>query len=114
ASGERSGPLRELRNNLDSEIAEHFLDYCASEPLLTRSPWLTSLLDNGIKRGDVTISLNYDCLLEGALDCREKWSPLGGYGLPRDSPLFTPNEYPRSPVTVLKIHGSASFIIAPI
>jgi hypothetical protein len=32
------------------------------------------------RKEDVVISLNYDCVLEAALDLRGKWTPNGGYG----------------------------------
>lgn len=111
--GDFRGPSRDLRRKLETEIAEYFLGFCVSERLLGQSAWLTSLINKVIKPHDVAISLNYDCLLEGALDCREKWSPRGGYGFPVDSPLFGRGEYRKSPVTVLKIHGSANFVLAP-
>lgn len=47
------------------------------------------------------------------MDCRGKWSPKGGYGYPFDHALVRDDEFSKSPVTVLKIHGSASFAIAP-
>jgi hypothetical protein len=113
AVGDLRGPSRALRRSLETELAEYFLEFCASESLLTRSEWLTAFIDKGVKPRDVAISLNYDCLLEGALDWREKWSPRGGYGFPVENPLFSRGEYRKSPVTVLKIHGSANFVLAP-
>ena len=47
------------------------------------------------------------------MDCRGKWSPKGGYGSPFNQPLVRDDEFSKSQVTVLKIHGSASFAIAP-
>ena len=78
---------------------------------MTQSAWLTHLVDEAFMSGNVVISLNYDCVLEGALDCRGKWSPRGGYGF--ENPLVTNNDFCTSPVTVLKIHGSASFRDVP-
>jgi hypothetical protein len=78
---------------------------------MTRSVWLTHLVDEAFRSDDVVISLNYDCVLEGALDCRGKWSPRGGYGF--ENPLVSNNDFSTSPVTVLKIHGSASFRSVP-
>jgi hypothetical protein len=106
-------PLRVLRCEINSALAGYFLEYCASWSLLAESRWLTSFIDECIKPRDVAISLNYDCLLEGALDCRGKWSPRGGYGFPVEGPLYLTPEYRKSPVTVLKIHGSANFVLAP-
>jgi hypothetical protein len=102
-----------LRHRIENELGDYFRSFVASDDLLARSPWLAQLVDGTFTSGDVVISLNYDCVLEGALDCRGKWSPKGGYGSPFDHPLVRDDEFSRSPVTVLKIHGSASFAIAP-
>lgn len=102
-----------LRRRIESELGKYFSSFLASEELFTKSPWLAQLVDEVFASGDVVISLNYDCVLEGALDCRGKWSPKGGYGYPFDQPLLRDDKFLKSPVTVLKIHGSASFAIAP-
>jgi hypothetical protein len=104
---------RMLRRNIESELASYFSSFCASDKLLAESEWLTQLIDDVFKDGDVAVSLNYDCALEGALDCRDKWSPNGGYGSSIENPLAYEDTTPRSPVTVLKIHGSSNFVIAP-
>jgi hypothetical protein len=75
-------------------------------------PWLRLLIDRVLSSADVAVSLNYDCVLEGALDCCGKWSVNGGYGSYLNNALID-NNTPKSPVTVLKIHGSSSFVIAP-
>jgi hypothetical protein len=80
---------------------------------MAQSHWLAHFIDSTFSSGDVAISLNYDCVLEGALDCRGKWSPNGGYGSSLDNTWMCNDRPSRSPVTVLKIHGSASFVIAP-
>ncbi len=105
--------LRRLRGRIESELADYFSSFCASEDLIAQSQWLAHLVDDAFSSGDVAISLNYDCILEGALDCRGKWSPNGGYGSALDNPLASNDRTSKSPVTVLKIHGSANFIIAP-
>lgn len=105
--------LNELRRCIENELADYFNSFCASEALMAQSPWLTHLIDSTFTLGDVAISLNYDCVLEGILDCREKWSPNGGYGSPFDNTWMCNDLPSKSPVTVLKIHGSANFIIAP-
>lgn len=102
-----------LRRRIEKELGDYFSSFVASEELLVRSPWLAQFVDGVFTSGDVVISLNYDCVLEGALDCRGKWSPKGGYGSPFDQLLVRDDEFSKSPVTVLKIHGSASFAIAP-
>ncbi|MGH9962601.1 MAG: hypothetical protein ACREBC_36720, partial [Pyrinomonadaceae bacterium] len=105
--------LRKLRGRIESELADYFGSFCASEDLIAQSQWLANLVDDVFSSGDVAISLNYDCVLEGALDCRGKWSPNGGYGSSLDNPLASNDRTSKSPVLVLKIHGSANFIIAP-
>ena len=96
---------------IEWELASYFAAYSMSEELMARSPWLSNLIDGAFSPGDVAISLNYDCVLEGALDVREKWSANGGYGTAINNPLTA--DRPHSPIEVLKIDGSASFIIAP-
>lgn len=103
--------LRKLRQRIESELADYFITFRASEDIVAQSQWLTHLIDSVFSPGDVAISLNYDCVLEEALDCCAKWSPNGGYGFLRH--LLVRNDTPRSPVSVLKIHGSVSFKIAP-
>lgn len=105
--------LSELRQRIESELADYFNSFCASENLMAQSQWLTHLIDSTFSSGDVAISLNYDCVLEGALDCCGKWSPNGGYGSSLDNTWMCNDRPSKSPVTVLKIHGSASFIVAP-
>lgn len=102
-----------LRRRIENELGDYFRSFVASEDLLVRSPWLAEFVDGVFNSGDVVISLNYDCVLEGALDCRGKWSPKEGYGSLFDHPLVRDDEFSTSPVKVLKIHGSASFAIAP-
>jgi hypothetical protein len=103
--------IRRLRQRVESELANYFTSFHASESLMIKSQWLSHFIDGAFSSGDVVISLNYDCVLEGVLDWREKWSPNGGYGSSIDNPLV--DEFPLSPVTVLKIHGSANFVSAP-
>lgn len=102
-----------LRRRIETELGDYFSSFLASEELLAQSPWLSQFVDRVFTSGDVVISLNYDCVLEGALDCRGKWSPKEGYGYPFVHGLACDDEFSKSPVTVLKIHGSASFAIAP-
>jgi len=105
--------LHTMRQSFESELSDYFGLFCASDNLLAKSPWLAHLIDGAFSSGDVAISLNYDCVLEGALDCRGKWSPNGGYGSSLYNPLVRNDTSSKSPVTVLKIHGSANFKIAP-
>lgn len=117
SQGKKEGSLADdansLRRQIETELGDYFSSFLASEDLLAQSPWLDQFVDGVFTSGDVVISLNYDCVLEGVLDCRGKWSPKGGYGSPFSNPLIREDEFSKSPVTVLKIHGSASFVIAP-
>ena len=113
--GRRDGQaseLHQLRQRIEGELARFFASFRVSEPLIADFPWLTQFIDGAFSRGDVVVSLNYDCVLEGLLDLRKKWSPKGGYGS-LDNPLASGRCVRKSPVTVLKIHGSANFVIAP-
>jgi hypothetical protein len=112
-SGQPSEDIRKLRQRIESELASYFVSFCVSGDLVTQSQWLARVIDNVFISGDVAISLNYDCVLEGALDCRGKWSANGGYGSSVDNPLACNDRTTKSPVTVLKIHGSSNFVIAP-
>lgn len=103
---------REFRRRIETDLGDYFSSFLASEELLAQTPWLAQFIDGVFTRGDVVISLNYDCVLEGALDCRGKWSPKGGYGSAFDDRIRG-DDFSKSPVSVLKIHGSASFVIAP-
>lgn len=71
SQGER-GSLAEdgykLRRRIETELGNYFSSFLASEELLERSQWLARFIDGVFIPGDVVISLNYDCVLEGALD----------------------------------------------
>lgn len=109
----QASALYQLRQSIENSLARFFESCPVSEVLFDYSPWLTTLIDDAFARGDVVVSLNYECLIEGILDLRDKWSPNGGYGS-LDNPLsYSGRQVRKSPVTVLKIHGSANFISAP-
>ena len=103
-----------LRRQIETELGDYFSSssFCASEKLLADNAWLASFVHQAFAQDDVAISLNYDCLLEGALDCAGKWTPNGGYGYIKH-PFVQDDNCSKSPVTVLKIHGSVSFRSAP-
>lgn len=100
----------ELRESIVSELARFFTNFHMTEDLIEITPWLKELISSIFSDGDVAISLNYDCVLEGSLDVCDKWSCNGGYGSIRHQLTSGDHE---SPVKVLKIHGSSSFIRAP-
>jgi hypothetical protein len=82
-----------------------------------------------LRKGDVVITTNYDCLIERVLLTDSKWSPLDGYGFA--VPLSTiqsadahlrraiqPNPLPLvvqkpSEVRILKLHGSVGWTTNP-
>ena len=102
--------LSKLRRDVENDLAAYFTPYTASEDIIERLPWLKGFVEC-IAHGDVAVSLNYDCLFEGVLDWMERWTPTGGYGFLRS--LLINDSVEQSPVSVLKIHGSTSFIIVP-
>jgi hypothetical protein len=110
--GPLGGESLGLRKRIEKELGDYFSSFCASQELMAQSPWLAHFVDDAFTRRDVVISLNYDCVLEGILDCGNKWSPKGGYGSYFNPPLV--RNVSKSPVAVLKIHGSASFRNVPI
>jgi len=109
ATSEDAQSLIEVRRRIESDLVGYFSRFTASVELLDRTPWLSTFLMQAFDPGDAIITLNYDCLLEGALDLNDLWSPVGGYGA-ISNPLINNNEYQESPITVLKIHGSTNFI----
>lgn len=72
--------------------------------------WLKTFSKEVLKQNDSIISLNYDCILEGALDKLEVWTPNDGYTtrivyIPTDSISSNPKN-----ITIYKIHGSENFV----
>ncbi len=108
--GEEKEKLQNYLKEIKKEIGDHFSLYRAAPELVEQLPWLRKFMQSTIKNGDVVISLNYDCVFEGALDCVGRWSLNGGYGSTLDNP-FADGE--KSPIAVLKIHGSVTFKCAP-
>lgn len=105
--------LVQLRTNVENYLALFFGEYNATEDLLEKHVWLNQFINGLFSVDDVAVSLNYDCLLEGLLDCADKWTPKGGYGSPFDNVWASNHKLLESHVKVLKIHGSSNFIIAP-
>lgn len=103
--------LQDIRHKIEIDLGNFFTSYRATHELLVQSPWLNEFMQSALSDGDIAISLNYDCVFEGALDCIGRWSPKGGYGFFQHG-LIDDSAYDKSPVTVLKIHGSTTFRIA--
>lgn len=105
--------LAKLRHDIENQLALFFTEYSASEELLKKYEWLENFINGLFSINDVAVSLNYDCLLEGLLDCADKWTPTKGYGSLLNNVWASNHKHKESPVRVLKIHGSANFVIAP-
>lgn len=58
-----------------------------------------------VRAGDVIITFNYDVSLERELRAAKKWEIRDGYGFQIELP-----DLPRSPVKILKLHGSTNWI----
>jgi len=65
-------------------------------------PDLYEQLASRASPGDVVITFNYDLEIERALRTRQLWTIRDGYG-------FTIENGPKTPVTVLKLHGSTNW-----
>lgn len=111
---QRRSDLIRLRRQIEEELASYFSRFVVSDDLFSRASWLKRLLRGAFAPEDVVINLNYDCTLEGALDRLKKWSPVDGYGSCLSNALISSRHGSTSPVTLLKIHGSANFVIAPV
>jgi len=105
------GELQDIRQKIEIDLGSYFSPYRATHELMEQAPWLTEFMQTALFDGDVAISLNYDCVFEGALDCVGRWSPKGGYGFFQNA-LIDDSAFEKSPITVLKIHGSTTFRIA--
>jgi len=103
--------LSKLKRDVQIELGDFFQKYRATYEILDEYPWLRAFMESTLSEGDVAVSLNYDSVFEGTLDCIGKWSPKGGYGY-FQNPLIDDRDYPKSSVVVLKLHGSTTFGIA--
>ncbi|MCB1215302.1 MAG: hypothetical protein KDK66_07480 [Deltaproteobacteria bacterium] len=102
---------KQIEGEVCAEIGKYFKTYTVNQGLIDRKPWLKKIVEKVFQAGDIVISLNYDCVLEGILDLIGKWTPNGGYGnwiTNQES-----HEFYKSPTQILKIHGSCSFQYAP-
>jgi hypothetical protein len=104
--------LQNYLHKIKTELGDHFRSYKVTPETIEQLPRLCEFMRSTINDGDVIVSLNYDCVFEGALDCVGRWSPNGGYGFFKN-PLIDNHKFKKSAVTVLKIHGSTSFKITP-
>ena len=103
--------LQEQRKHINREIALYLAKFNMTQEAYADRPWLRRFAQEVVSPGDTLVNLNYDCVLEGVLDCGRVWTPNGGYGS-LTNPLVA--DRPASRVAVLKIHGSVSFVAAPM
>jgi hypothetical protein len=77
-------------------------------------------LFNGLQRGDVVITLNWDTTAERTLGEAGLWNPVDGYGFSKQlvhrthdwaEPQTLPHNFPKSEVKVLKLHGSFGWLL---
>jgi hypothetical protein len=76
----RPARLRALRGRAEGSLVSYCSSFRYGDHIRVGSPWLLRLMKGAFAKGDVAVSLNYDCLLEGALDICRLWSPNEGYG----------------------------------
>jgi len=107
------GELLELRHKAESNLAEFFYQFSAGKVIEDNIGWVDKFICSVFHPGDFVVCLNYDCLIEGLLDRQNLWSPIGGYGSIRNR-VAEMDLYEESPIKVLKIHGSSSFIRKPV
>lgn len=105
----KNDEIKHDRSAINSEISSYFSKYRFSEINADIPSWLETFALTVLKRNDSIICLNYDCLLEGALDYFGVWSPNGGYAR-IDNPLA--DSIPQNPknIRIYKIHGSENFV----
>lgn len=101
--------IKSDRQKINAEISTYFSKYRFSELGTDTPPWLETFSINILKQNDSIICLNYDCLLEGALDYYGVWSPNEGYA--RINNMLS-DSIPVNPknIRIFKIHGSENFV----
>ena len=101
--------IRKDRYAINTEISSYFSKFRFSEINAAIPSWLETFALNVLNQNDSIVCLNYDCLLEGALDNFGVWSPNGGYAR-INNPLG--NTIPENPknIRIYKIHGSENFV----
>ena len=105
--------LVELRKKAEVGLTNFFRNFRFREDMLLKCCWLKDFVQGTFAEGDIVVSLNYDCLLEGLLDRYRLWTPNGGYG--KAFKVYSGlTGAPPSPITVLKIHGSENFHREPV
>jgi len=101
--------IKKDRYVINTDISAYFLKFRISEINLDIPAWLKVFALDVLKLNDSIVSLNYDCLLEGALDTYGVWSPNGGYAR-INNPLSDSIEKNPKNIRIYKIHGSEHFV----
>lgn len=101
--------IRKDRYAINTEISSYFSKFRFSEINSAIPSWLETFALNVLNQNDYIVCLNYDCLLEGALDNFGVWSPNGGYARINNPLANTIPENPKN-IRIYKIHGSENFV----
>ena len=109
----KSSELSDLRCKAETNLAKFFYQFSAGKVIEEKIEWIDKSICSVFRSGDSIVSINYDCLIEGLLDRHNLWSPNGGYGSIKNF-ITEMESFKNSPIKVLKIHGSSSFIRRPV
>lgn len=97
------------REKINDEILTYISKYRFQALGTNIPPWLEKFSCNILKENDSIACLNYDCLLEGALDHFKVWSPKKGYArISNGLDDFLPEN--SNKILIFKIHGSVNFV----
>jgi len=111
----QSERLKQDRQKINEEIAAYFRQFRFGkhEARLRDTSWLQQLAKSVFTEYDAIVSLNYDCLLDGALDYYKVWSPSKGYGAADVKVEVPGTDFEKLPnpknILIYKIHGSENF-----
>jgi hypothetical protein len=107
--GKTPEQLENDRRAIDRSIVLYFSQFCLDNVCDSSKKWLRRFAKEVLQPNDAIVSLNYECLLEGALDYNEAWSPNGGY--PRYVSIPEGFGIPQVDgcAVIYKIHGSVNF-----
>jgi hypothetical protein len=95
---------KEKRGSILASIREVLCEYF-DILRLTHAPLYWKFAEHVISQGDTIITFNYDVSLEAELRKADKWHISDGYGFSLADGIT-----PVSPVKILKLHGSTSWI----
>ena len=101
--------IRKDRYAINAEISSYFSKFRFSEINSDIPSWLEAFALSVLNQNDSIVCLNYDCLLEGALDTFGVWSPNGGYARINNPLSDSIPENPKN-IRIYKIHGSENFV----